>query len=170
MRNKFAKSLAAIGSTIVLGIIANFIYDSVKQIPVLGAVTHFFKLLYELGVRVLDWEIKLWVILLIVASVFMLRMLVRSANADTKPAFTKYKKDKFRVWIWKWNWRSGENGWRIIDLRPFCPDCDVELVDKSYSGHISNICPKCQLNYRFDEPEEEISRLIAAKVEKGGIY
>jgi hypothetical protein len=154
-------------SSIALGVTGNYVYDYVKDVPILGFIVRLFKSLYELITGTTNWPEKIGSALVTMLAIYGFISLIQLLLRRKKPEFIYYKQDRFRVWIWKWDWQLIEGIWQIVNLRAHCPACEVELVE---TGNLESPCIKCPSNDRFynnyDEPKEEIIRLIQKKVDK----
>ena len=62
-------------------------------------------------------------VLLLLALVTIGRFLI-GLRGPSRTAYATYVQDSFYGAVWRWSWRL--NG--IYNIRPFCPNCDTELV------------------------------------------
>jgi len=131
-------------------------------------------LLYGL-LFVLNFPVRLWMILLILAiriSYLQLRTRrrerkERELNKDIE--FLSYKKDVLINWLWTWDYMLNPltNDYRLADLRPLCKQDETPLVKNGDHGYI---CPHCKTSYgdklngEFPEPEDR--ELIVPLIER----
>lgn len=172
---KFNKQLLlyALG-TILLSIIASFIYDFIKSEPILTSFYSAILFIVNEVLHFLSLQVTVWWILVFLMLLFLTSRLVDKLTTETvpePPEFTNYTEDRFHQWLWKWTWEWDFNSkkWFVDNLTPFCADCNVRLVDRSnYLRSISH-CPSC--NQRFEstynnyEYKDEIINLIHGKIE-----
>lgn len=167
MRKKLIEILSAISGGIGLWVAGKSAYDAAKKLPILGVVVQGFKWLSDMVTSTLNLPLKVWNILLVAILSYGFYLLIRYVRRRMKPDYAKYTQDIFRNWIWKWDWRRVDSVWRVDNLRAYCPNCDVELVDLDILDSTRSKCPeKKEIYVNDDEPKEEIIRLIQAKVDK----
>lgn len=111
------------------------------------------------------YEVRGWLILFLGLStgVLVIGVLLSFARRMTEQAaarpggvhirtslLTEYTSDTIHDVKWKWQWASGE----ILNLRPFCPICDADLVYREDYGRGTDlICEPCSgiVRGRFNE-------------------
>jgi len=152
-------------SSITLGIISSTIYDFIKSKPILSSLVSFSKIIWNFIVRVLESEIKLWWVIFVI---FFYKVIVVSFRKYKKdilpetPVYSNYKKENFKNWLWKWDWKWNGEKWKISNLYPYCPKCDIELLDKSDIIHQKIVCPRCCDQYTvFDRNVDDIENVRA---------
>jgi hypothetical protein len=61
------------------------------------------------------------------------------------PEHTAYTQDTFKLWTWKWNWVYSEShkSWVVSNLKPYCPICDIEFMNKGGKYELAK-CPTCE--------------------------
>ena len=168
------KTLGALSIGIIGSIIGSFIYDSIVDQPIFSSLETtiiFFK--STIG-SFLSLKISLWIIILSLFLVVVSKRiynLLQTRKIPTPPKYTDYKKDKFHDWIWKWNWEydSNEDAWIITNLVPYCPECNVRLIDRSHSLEAIAECPSCKKrfkssNSKFEDSESTLN-LIYSNIE-----
>lgn len=161
--------------TIAVTIIADNISEYTKNIPILKYIVNFFKWIYAEIYGLLNFQVKIWVVLLGCLVLILLQKLLKFSGNKTSelPSFYGYTSDKFHNWIWKWKWQNYGRGWEIDNLTPYCNICDVEL---SLGGSIyspSARCPSChtlfgEYQQRQVEFAGDAEKLIRAKATKMG--
>jgi hypothetical protein len=147
----------AVISSITLSIISSAIYDFIKSKPFLSSLFSFFKFIWNFTIRILESEIKLWWIILIIILYKIIGLFIRKYKKDKVPETAKYsdyKRERFKNWIWKWDWKWNGERWRISNLYPYCPNCDIELLNKSDILHQKIVCPRC--NAQFTDYDHNI--------------
>ena len=135
---------AAIGA-ITITVISDNISEKTKNIPVLNFVVGAFKWVYVNVARVLNSQIKLWIVLMFGVAVYIISRLLRNLKKGEPnlPAFYNYRSDRFKNWTWKWRWENFGRGWEVTDLAPYCSDCEVELSIGGSLFQITARCPSC---------------------------
>lgn len=149
--------------TIVLGIITSFVYDWIKDKPILSTITSIFKSIWEFLVQLMQVELKIWWIVLGLTVYLIGQKGVREYRKSITPELPEnlknYVSASFRNWNWKWGWQwDGRNKkWIVKNLWPYCKKCDIELLDKSDIINKAIECPKCRQrftnNLDCDDPE-----------------
>jgi len=158
-------SLATV-SAIALGVAGNFVYDYIKDVPVIGYIFHVLKWAYEFVTGTLNWAVKVWAVVFFGLTVYGCYYAVLFIRKRIKPPFYNYRQDTFRKWLWKWDWEYTKGKWQVANLRPYCKPCDVELVEMGDLNSSKSKCPSCERDERYQELPEEIIRLIRARVDK----
>ena len=158
MKKRLLNTASVWVGSIVLGILGNFLYDYVKQVPILGSITKLFKNLYLL---ITDTQIKLWAVLVLAVLIFLMTYFVKWIKKKIQQDYASYTTDIFRILRWRWKWRRSAGNWQPVNLQSYCPPCDIELVKRKGI----NKCPGCNRRYR-DELKEDIINLIKARVGK----
>lgn len=157
-----SKTLYYLGS-IVLALIASFIYDGIKQLPLLSGLNAFVSWFWSDVIRL---KIELW---LIVISFFVFYLINKLNNAKRNlPDFKNYKKDQFDgyTWIWEWSYISGK-GWQTKDITPLCPNCQTTM--RYWFGLLNNYqasCPRCDYQIGRIKSMEDIDTLIIDNLRK----
>lgn len=172
MKSKL-KWLLGFAGAMIMAWLGNYFYDSTKDIPVLKLVTGALNWLFDIGLIILNYPIKVWTILTILlctASLLALYGKLKNSSIIPPPDFTKYKKDVFKSWIWRWEWKPSPQGWMVTHLIPYCPKDDVQLINDSTMFEAKFYCPKCKTAYgEYYEPVEfaiDTKVLISDKVTK----
>lgn len=152
MKNKTNRSWIAILLTIALGIISSTIYDWLKSKPILSSLISLFKTSWKFLIQLLESDLKLWWIILSVLIYKLIKFIInRYSNRKTPkaPEYSNYRSERFTNWFWKWDWAWDPNlkEWYISNLKPYCPPCDIGLLNKSTILVQRQVCPKCQNQY-----------------------
>jgi hypothetical protein len=159
-------------SAMLMAWLGNYFYDRTKEVPVLKYVTGFLNWIYEATLNVMNYPLKVWIVLLSLLVIMGILALYSKmqGNSYTPPEFTQYKEDVFKKWRWRWDWKLGQNGWKIVNLTAYCPNDDVQLVNQSSVLERRFYCPKCETIYHdYYQPVEnavDAEVLIIAEVKK----
>ncbi|RPD40602.1 hypothetical protein [Chitinophaga barathri] len=170
--SKLFKWIIGFAGTMLVAWSGSFFYDRTKDIPVLNYFTGGLRWIYDLGTKVLNFPIKVWVIVVSLLVINLVIALYRRLkdSAGGHPDFVGYKMDVFKKWIWRWDWRYEENGWKVVSLIPYCPKDDVQLINNSDIFNVRFYCPKCNTEFgEYREPLEysrDAEILILDKVNK----
>lgn len=149
-------------------------YDILREKPILTTVCSFFVSLYKGILAVLNFNLKVWWVLLGVVVLFVsiyFLFAVKQKNETIKPKFVDYKEDDFRIWRWTWDWKwsNREGVWHVVQLTAHCPKCDTPMVDlSSYIHGVRFHCPRCNFNAEDNECEQdyEVEQVIFDNIER----
>ncbi|MEH6770046.1 hypothetical protein [Maribacter arcticus] len=168
--------LKGTSGTIILGLITSFIYDFVKEKPILSTISSIFKSIWNFIYQILDTELKIWWILLVVIVIKIFQKVSKEYSKSKKPSLPdnlkNYVKDDFTNWNWKWewNWDGDKNKWVIKSLWPYCKKCDIKLLIKSSVYDSAMECPKCKTRFesihRETDDYDGVKAVIYDNVEK----
>jgi hypothetical protein len=143
--------------------LGSYFYDNTKNIPVLKYITGALNWIYDSGVAVLNYKVKVGVFLV---TLVVFRLLYKLYKSDTEkealPDFTNYQKDIFKTWIWRWDWNLTNDGWKPINLTAYCQKDDVEFIENGDIFTSRYYCPKCGIKY--DEVNNPVETVKEAKV------
>src|SRR5688572_19870512 len=114
------------GTTIgvlVLAVLSNVIAEKVKDVPILSSITQAFTWLTGRVVYLLNYPVKVWVVLAVIAGLLLLYYAIKATyKIELKyPDWINYKKGILRYWKWSWDWEKTTDSWEITKLTPFCP-------------------------------------------------
>lgn len=174
MKNKsWIKSSWAISiGTAIFSFVLTVIYDYSKNKPIFSTILQILKNLYNFILLVLNFNIKVWWLILgiivIIAIIYLVINLKQEENI--KPDFYDYREGKFKFWRWSWNWKFNysENAWSISNLTAHCPNCDTPLINRSNFHGPSYECPRCNfraIDSQCDE-HEKIELIILDNIER----
>lgn len=129
----------------------------------------FFNLIYDSLILSLNYEVKIWHILIFCISIifigamcsFLLKKKERNFNY-----WEHYTEGTILDIKWRWNWQSNLiEGMIITDLEPVCDTCDMKMEPDSFSNNAQ--CPQCS-NKRYNLPSlSRVRRIIKEKAIKG---
>jgi hypothetical protein len=167
---KVYKGVLWFAGAIMMAWLGNYCYDQTKEIPVLKYITGALSWLFNAGSSILNYPIKLWIILVVLVGLFMLYRWLKFSTKDELPDFIRYKKDVFKRWIWRWDWERTGNFWTPTNLTPYCPKDDVQLINNGDFFRANYYCPKCNGKYGYYgdaiETAKEAEVLLLDKVDK----
>lgn len=177
--SKISKNNWFKGSAIIFGIISSFIYDLIKEKPILSTLSSIFETIANFLSKILQTELKVWWILVLLIAYKLMQLIIKeyhnSIIPDLPSNIKDYKKDTFTNWIWKWEWkwRPNEKKWIIENLRAYCKNCDIKLLDKSSLFDTTMQCPKCQKKFESSHGKtddfEGVKTVIYDNIEKNSI-
>ncbi len=132
---KFLKSpwTVGIGTGVISGIILTVICDLIKDISVLSTLQTILKFLWSCIVNILNFNIKVWWILIAIAVIFV-ALLIIAKIYDTKlennsKSFLSYTSDYLVGYSWEWTWKKDWDGkYGVENLHPVCTKCKTPLV------------------------------------------
>lgn len=156
---------------VLLGIISCFIYDYIKNKPLLSSITGFYNSVSGFFIGFVHIDIRLWIALTAIAAYAILKKIIKNLLASPPlPDFIAYKKDVFHFWIWRWDYEFVNGSWMAKDLTPYCPECDVELSLGQNIYRTWATCPKKKNSFEQSnnqyESADDVEKLIRAKINK----
>lgn len=150
---KFLKSPWTISiTTAILSPFLTVIYDVVKEKPFLSTLKAILLALRNGFITFLNYELKVWWILLGITALLLLFIIIKIANdKDDKPDFMDYTEDYFGIWKWSWEWHYNtlKAAWCTSDLKAHCPKCDTPMFHDRDEYFFQ--CPRCG----FESPEKD---------------
>lgn len=160
--------------TVFLGLVTSFIYDWIKEKPLLSTVRSIFKSIWDFIYQLLITELKIWWILAVFILIKTFQVLYKNYIKSKTPSLPEnlenYVSDSFKNWNWKWDWKwdGKKNRWRVESLWPYCKVCDIKLLDKSTLLNELVECPKCRerfTNNRDFDDHDGVETVIYHNIE-----
>lgn len=158
--------------TAIFSLLLTMVYDYSREKPILTTVWTILKLLGNFVWTILNFDLKVWWILLAVVLFILIIILIANVKKDKtfKPDFYSYREGKFKRWRWTWGWKwsDSENAWGISDLKAHCPICDTPMIEHSSVYGLSFDCPRCEFradDSQCDEPHK-IERIILDNIDR----
>jgi phage FluMu protein Com len=162
--------ILGIGTTIIASPFADMLSDKVKSIPILSYFIKLLTWLWQSILSIFTYRVSVWFVLTIIVAVFAVKKLVDKIKKVEIPEYSDYNEGVFFNWIWKWEYKfdNVKGKWSIINLRPFCPNCNTMLLNNSTYIDIQYNCPRCNDNYSkrgiYNSPAPEDKRKIEALI------
>lgn len=134
-------------TTAVFSFFLTVIYDIIKKKQLLSTMKAILLSLQNGFVAFLNYELKVWWILLGIVALFLLLLIIsgikNGEGKDNKPDFIDYTEDHFGDWKWSWEWRYNtlKATWYLSQLKAHCPKCDTPMFLDS-DGYLFR-CPRC---------------------------
>lgn len=159
-----------IGGGVTATLIGSVITDLIKKENIFSTFGCLLKKAGDVLFPFLNFEIKVWWLLLFFAVVLMVRSLLlkmRSMdNTIQQPRFVEYRSDTIKGYKWKWAWRKNYDGKYCIEgLHPVCSKCDTPLLDIYHYRDIR--CDRCGYSHSQEMPEmQTIEMLIQDNVRR----
>ncbi len=145
---KFLKSpwTITVGSGLII-LIVTLITETLTIENISNLLSNALNWAKNLLINILNFEVKVWWILLALVFLFSLLFIylkVNSSKAEKEPNFLHYETDKIYNWNWKWSWAQNYKGGKyyINNLEPICPKCQTPL---SYN-YYNHTCLRCNYN------------------------
>jgi phage FluMu protein Com len=140
---------------LIWSLFSAFLYDQLKVIPILKYLIIAGNWLYETTLYYLTYRIPIWWVIVFLFLVWFLNQADKykspplSKPPNDKPKFLEYTQDKFKNWIWKWNWEwnSTLKAYQYVNLKAYCGNCNVELLEAGSFNRAKAYCPKCNTFY-----------------------
>lgn len=158
--------------TAIFSLLLTMGYDYSKQNPILTTVGELFKWLWKVIISILNFELKIWWILLAIGLFVGIAYLFDKFKKEEsfKPDFYSYREGRFKRWKWTWGWKwnNSRSAWLISDLKAHCPNCDTPMIEYSSIYGLSYDCPRCNFkasDSQCDEPHK-IERIILDNIDR----
>lgn len=170
---KFLMNPWTIGiSTTILGVIGTAINDVINKQAIFTTIKTFFVKVWDLIIKFLNLEIKMWVILIVIIVLilvlFIISRILNSREDNKVPEFIKYTKDELLGYVWEWTWGKNYNGqYEIRDLQPICSKCETPLFSEAFNRPFLK-CVRCDEVVEWDSKKmDQVKILICDNVNKG---
>ena len=122
----------------------------------------YFTFAYLQIVKILCYEIKIWVFILVAVSVFLAVFIVWRV---TRNKTYDYQTDTINSIKWLWEWKRGKMP-KIENLSSLCPKDDTRMM-RVYQGFD---CPRCKYRYSIAEKDlVGVEAVIFDNLRKKGI-
>ena len=160
-------------ATAIFSLLLTMGYDYSKNEPILSTVWNLFKWIWNLIISILNFDLKVWWILIALAVFIGIIYLIDKfkQKESFKPDFYGYREDKVKKWkwTWTWEWNNFKKAWIISNFRAHCPNCDTPMIEHSSSIYgVSFDCPRCDFTAsgsQCDEPHK-IERIILDNIDR----
>ena len=124
-----------------------------------------FSAIYDFLISKLNYYVPIWLILIVVAVVFLAIWIIKKITKEKPPIFLNYTEDRFFEWKWSWKYRIFGNKFEVIKLKPHCPKCDIPMIE--YFDMIERYrCPMCGYHTVQNENPNDIEHIINHRVEE----
>ena len=170
---KFLMNPWTIGiSTTILGVIVTGIVDAIKQQTIFTTMKIIFVKIWDMIIKFLNLEIKMWVILILIIAlilvVFIISRILTYREDNKMPEFIRYTKDELLGYVWEWTWEKNYNGrYEIKNLTPICSKCETPLIPESNFRPLLK-CLRCNEYIEWDARKlEQVKVLITDNANKG---
>ncbi len=112
----------------------------------------------------LNYEVKIWWLLTLGIFYLIVKKTLKGflKPKTEEPEFITYKRDKFIELPWEWDYKISNYVYEVVNLRPFCPECDTALyVEEGHYGYDAS-CPHDvnHLEKSIDPKEYEKIKII----------
>ena len=162
---KFFKNPWTIGiGTAVFSFLLTVFYDLIKQKPILSTIENIFNAIGNGIWSFLNFDLKIWWILIGVAIV-ILALWLYSKYLDTKketpPLFLEYTKDEILDFKWEWEWVKNYSGkYEAQNICPICKKCGTPLVRKRFGDVYGLECLRCGQMENQELPDEGYIKMM----------
>lgn len=168
-------TLLIFSAGIIGGTVSSFVYDSINNKPFLSTLNNASNFIVSQVFSNTGFNINLkpWWVFTFLGIIILIPVVFYLINKRTIPSeLAAYTEDQFKNWYWRWDWawNSVINQWEVKELTPLCPDCDVQLLNKSGPSASLAICPQCHRKFdaqlgEYDEAKE-IEYIIHKRLRK----
>ena len=149
------KIVATIIGTVIADLISSLVLSFIKKINIIEATTVIWKTLFGFILNILKYKISIWIILIVVATLIMIRIFVlrffgkKNYSINTDKKYKEYYEDKYGGRTYSWDYEEYGNTIDITDFRIICPTCKGNLIEKyqyqnTFYGMGKQFCPNCQ--------------------------
>jgi len=158
--------------TAIFSLLLTMGYDYSKQKPILSTIWDIITWIWNLLLRILNFNLKVWwIILAIGLFIFILYLIDKLKQEESfKPDFYSFREGKFKRWKWTWEWKldKSKNAWVISNMKAHCPNCDTPMIEHSSVYGLSFDCPRCDFqasDTQCDYPHK-IERIILDDIDR----
>jgi hypothetical protein len=133
-------------ATFVVAIIANYTYDKIKGINILGICISWVWIALW---KILTYALPIWVFLLfLLISAILIAVYLMMLRKIKKEDFRIYTRGLYHGNLWIWEWGSRDN---IDNLKAICPNCYTPLTsDFNLPWLGMYACPNCKFRNKID--------------------
>ena len=152
--------------TTLFGFLLTLTNDYFKKTPFLTTVGNLVKKIINFTVFILNFKVKIWIILAIIILLFLIVFIISKNSNETKPeypSFYNYREDQLKGFKWSWSWSKSSEGWYVDNLKPHCPKCDTPMEINYYS---SGECPRCDYYASEMSSVDKIERIILDNINR----
>lgn len=144
-----------IGTTVIGGIVLSFILDWIKGVDWLSTLKAVMSFIVNAIVSFLNFEIKVWWILIAVALIFLALVFIAkyydTKTKNEKPSFLNYTKDSMLGYTWEWEYSKLYDGkYTIKNLHPICSKCGMILKQGGAYG-LQMECLRCKKTFNWED-------------------
>ncbi len=150
-------------------LIASLAYDFGNNDPFLSSLNEVSTYLVSLIYPNTTVNLQPWWIYAFLGLIMLIAVGLYFINRKTVPdELAAYTEDRFKNWYWRWEWtwNSVLKQWEVIKLIPYCPDCDVQLLEKSSSIVSRAGCPQCYRDFEGQLGEYDDAKGIEYLIHK----
>ena len=141
--------------------------DYFKKTPFLTTVGNLVKKIINFTVFILNFKVKIWIILAIIILLFLIVFIISKNSNETKPeypSFYNYREDQLKGFKWSWSWSKSSEGWYVNNLKLHCPKCDTPMGRTTF---FSIECPRCDNHIERTPSTDKIERIIYDNINRG---
>ena len=161
-----------IGGGLVVSVFS-IIYDVISKEQVFSTMRIIFIRARNIIVMILNFNIKVWCLLLGVAGLILvlwlyIKYLEHNSPKHNEPPFLEYVQDVILEYKWRWTWKKDFYGKYYVDeLHPICSRCGTPLVEDFHGYGAIYKCLRCQEGYNKRLPElDNVKMLISDNVRR----
>lgn len=150
--------------TSFIGTLFTVFVDWLKKKNIFSTLKLVLKTLWKWLRAFLDYEIKVWWILValgVLAIVILIVGKIVASKDRTLPEWMNYTEDYFVDWKWSWTWEKGYDGkYRVENLTAHCPKCDTPMRHDYYDTLFH--CSRChyESNRHKDNREDVVVTIL----------
>ncbi|MDR0437141.1 MAG: hypothetical protein LBH22_02425 [Bacteroidales bacterium] len=114
------------------------------------------------------FEVQIWIVLSILLLLAVGFLLVK--HFKKTPNYTEDKFGKLNL-MWRWDLEKNGEKWEVINLFPYCSECDMpmsETFEDYDSGNENYLCTNCDCCYYYIDPKI-IKQKILDNIKRGKI-
>ncbi|MDR1198515.1 MAG: hypothetical protein LBK94_05825 [Prevotellaceae bacterium] len=154
MKKKLKNWAIGVIGTIITGVAITVISEKLTSDPYTP-----FCWLWGWLLKIMNYEIKIWVILLFLGIIYLIIRLLPEPEKTKKHPFADYTSDTINGDKWAWKWNEYLN--HIDGVCMFCPEDDTIMmrVDCWENGQSGFECPRCRRRKNFSG--DDFNRLQA---------
>lgn len=155
---KYKEKIIAIVIFILANIICPIFVSKVENIDFKNAFAIMWRKIFEFIGNILNFSIPVWVIIIIIAIIYIILRIYLKIN-ETKDEdeswYKNYSSNKYNGLLYEWKYNKIGNQIGMKDVTPICEKCRGNVLPKDVNYYKTVLyCPNCDRTYKKPDEEE----------------
>lgn len=148
---KYKEKIIAIVIFILANIICPIFVSKVENIDFKNAFAIMWRKIFEFIGNILNFSIPVWVIIIIIAIIYIILRIYLKIN-ETKDEdeswYKNYSSDTYNGLLYEWRYDRIGNQIEMKDITPICAECKGNILPKDVGYNTVLYCPNCNKTYK----------------------